>query len=92
MQHLNHGLAPERAALFASVLTDASRIAGLDNTRRICNFLGQTAEETGGFTSLIESTAYKDPERLKALFSNVQGVEHANRLIEQGPVAIGNTI
>jgi hypothetical protein len=29
---------------------------------------------------------------LKALFSNVQGVEHANRLIEQGPVAIGNTI
>jgi putative chitinase len=89
---LNSRLTQERAALLATVLTDASNIAQLESPRRICNFLGQVAEETGGFTSLIESTAYKDPERLNSLFKNVQGVEHAKRLIAEGPQAIGNVI
>jgi putative chitinase len=89
---LNPRLGPERAQLFAQVLDAARDDAELNSPRRICNFLGQVAVETGGFTSLIESTAYKDPERLDALFKNVQGVDHAQRLIAEGPEAIGNTI
>src|SRR5690349_8264600 len=85
-------LAAQRAELLADVLSTACEIAELNSNQRICNFLAQAAEETGGFTSLIESTAYKDPARLDSLFKNVQGLAHAKRLIEQGPQAIGNTI
>ncbi len=92
LQRLNRGLRPERAALFAAALTDACGIADLRNARRLCNFIGQVAEETGGFRSLIESTDYRDPARLDALFRNVQGIAHAQRLIAAGPEAIGNTI
>jgi putative chitinase len=54
--------------------------------------MAQIAHESGGFRSLVESTAYKDPVRLDRLFKNVQGRAHAQRLIDQGPQAIANTI
>lgn len=92
LHRLNRDLAPERAALFAAVLDDACNQAELTTHRRVCHFLSQVAEETGGLRSLVESTGYKDPVRLDRIFSNVQGVDHARRLIAAGPAAIGNTI
>lgn len=92
LRRLNPDLARERAALFATVLDQACGEADLSKHLRVCHFLAQVAEETGGFRSLVESTAYRDPARLDAIFSNVQGVDHARRLIAAGPAAIGNTI
>ena len=97
LQTLNPGLAAPRAALYAQVLlTEACTIAALDTPRRICNFLGQVFEETGGLTSLLESTAYRNTDQNAAFlantFSNVHGIDHAKRLLAAGPVAIGNTI
>lgn len=89
---LNRTLDAARAALFAKVLTDACRTGEIDRNIRLCQFIGQVAVETGGFRALVESTNYKDPLRLDALFRNVQGPDHARRLIAAGPVAIGNTI
>ena len=85
-------LAPERAALFASVLDEALEKADVYTNRRIRHFLAQVMEETGALRGLVESTNYRDPERLDQLFLNVQGVDHARRLIAAGPEAIGNTI
>jgi putative chitinase len=85
-------LAPERVALFASVLDEALEKADVYTNRRIRHFLAQVMEETGALRGLVESTNYRDPERLDQLFLNVQGVDHARRLIAAGPEAIGNTI
>lgn len=84
--------ATPRCVLFATVLSDARGIAVLDRPLRLYNFLGQVAEETGGFSSLVESTKYSNPERLTKLFSNVHGIDHAKRLIAEGQEAIANTI
>lgn len=93
LRTLNKFLPEPRADLYAAVLAaNAWPIASLNSPRRICNFLGQTAEETGGFISLVESTAYKDADFLVATFKNVHGLDHANRLITEGAEAIGNTI
>jgi predicted chitinase len=92
----SHRLPAPRAALYAAVLTEACAIAGLNSACRICNFLGQVGEETGGLASLTESTAYRNTEEnaafLAATFRNVHGLEHARRLLAAGPEAIGNTI
>lgn len=92
MLRLNPRLPAERAALYAEVLSEACELAGLNTTRRLAHFIGQTAVETGGFSSLVESTRYSNAGRLDALFRNVQGLAHAQRLIAAGPTAIGNTI
>ena len=92
LRQLSPALAPPRADMFASVLNTAFATAGITSPRRICHFLAQAMEETGALRGLVESTAYKDPVRLDQLFFNVQGVDHARRLIAAGPEAIGNTI
>jgi len=92
MRHLNPRLATERATLYATVLTQACVAGEITTNRRLYNFIGQSAEETGGFTGLVESTNYKDPVRLDSLFKNVHGLDHAKRLIAEGPAAIANTI
>jgi putative chitinase len=86
------GAPTARCALYATVLSNAYGIAVLDPGLRLYNFLGQVAEETGGFSSLVESTTYSSPERLVKLFSNVHGLDHAKRLIAEGPQATANTI
>lgn len=92
LRQLNPALLPERAELFATVLSGALLAADVDTHLRVCHFMAQTMVETGGLRSLVESTNYKDPLRLDAIFRNVQGVDHAKRLILAGQVAIGNTI
>lgn len=92
LKHLNPALPTERCALYAHVLDEACQVAGLSTPLRVCHFIAQVAQETGGLRSLVESTAYSDPARLDAIFRNVQGIAHARRLIAQGKVAIGNTI
>lgn len=83
---------PQRAALYAKVLNQTLVDASISTNLRLWNFVGQSATETGGFRSLIESTTYTKPETLVKLFRNVQGLEHARRLVEAGPIAIGNTV
>lgn len=86
------GIPSDRAVLYAPALDEALGMAEIDRPLRIRHFMAQIAHESGGFRALVESTAYRDPVRLDKLFKNVQGVEHARRLIKQGPQAIGNTI
>jgi putative chitinase len=92
LQDLNPKLPAARAELFASVLAAACEAHEIDTRRRVRHLLAQVMVETGSLSSLVESTNYKDPKRLDELFLNVQGVEHAQRLIKAGPEAIGNTI
>jgi putative chitinase len=92
LRRLATTLAPERTTLFASVLDEALEKADVYTNRRIRHFLAQVMEETGALRGLVESTNYRDPVRLDQLFLNVQGVDHARRLIAAGPEAIGNTI
>lgn len=83
----------DRAVLYAAALDAALPKAGIDQSpRRVRHFMAQIAVETGYFGSLVESTKYSSAPRLDALFSNVQGPAHAQRLIDAGPEAIGNTI
>lgn len=83
---------PDRAIIYAVALQAIVEVAELSSTPRLRHFMAQIAQESGGFRALVESTAYRDAERLDALFRNVQGVAHAKRLIAAGPQAIGNTI
>ena len=76
------------ASRCAAALEAQRPAAELTTERRVRHFMAQIAHETGGFRKLVESTAYSNPERLDALFSNVHGVEHARRLIAEGPSAI----
>lgn len=92
LRRLNPNLLPVRAELFANVLNDALAEVDITSNRRIRHFMAQTMVETGALRSLVESTNYTNPVRLDEIFKNVQGVEHAKRLIQAGPVAIGNTI
>lgn len=92
LRQLNPDLQPERAALFASVLSRAFEAGDITTPRRCRHFMAQAFVETGGLRSLVESTRYTDPVRLDQIFRNVQGVAHAKRLIAAGPEAIGNTI
>ena len=72
----------------ATALDAVRAQAELTTPRRLRQFMAQIAHETGGFRSLVESVSYSDAERLAKLFSNVQTVEHARRLIKEGPRAI----
>jgi putative chitinase len=92
LRQLNPSLPEARAQLFAIVL-DKSLVDGdINLPLRIRHFIAQVMTETGGCRGIIESTNYTNPERLDQIFNNVQGIEHAKRLIATGPVAIGNTI
>lgn len=92
LRRLAPGIRSDRALLYAAALAAALPLGEIDTRLRLQHFMAQIAHESGGFRALAESTAYTDPERLDALFKNVQGREHAERLIAAGPQAIGNTI
>jgi putative chitinase len=77
------------AAQYAEALEAQRDPAQLDTAQRVVQFMAQIAHESGGFRGLVESLAYRDPVRLAQLFSNVHGIDHARRLIDEGPQAIG---
>jgi putative chitinase len=77
------------ASRCAAALEAQRAAAELTTPIRVRHFMAQIAHETGGFRRLVESVAYSKPERLDALFSNVHGIDHAKRLIAEGPEAIG---
>jgi putative chitinase len=92
LSRLNNQLLAQRAKLFAAVLSAALVEFGITTAIRTRHFIAQVMQETGGLRSLVESTNYTNATRLDALFRNVQGEDHARRLIAAGPEAIGNTI
>jgi putative chitinase len=92
LRRLCPGMLEPRAQLFAGVLDDAFQQFEISTPRRVRHFFGQALVETGNLRGLVESLAYQDAKRLDDLFLNVQGIEHAQRLIKAGAEAIGNTI
>lgn len=83
------GLPLTRASAYAQALNAVREPTGLNTPIRVRHFLAQVAHETGGFRGLVENLNYKDPQHLNAMFRNVQGLAHAERLIKEGPQAIG---
>ena len=92
LRKLKPALVETRAQLFANVLNESFVQGDITTARRCCHFMAQVMVETGGLSSLVESTSYRDARRLDELFANVQGIDHAQRLIALGAQAIGNTI
>lgn len=78
--------------IHAAALEKMRRESSIKSIYRLAHFMGQIYVETAKFTSFVENLNYRDPVRLDALFSAVKGLEHAKTLIEQGPIAIANTI
>lgn len=85
-------LKPQRATEIAPHLESSRAIASITTPRRLRHYLAQLAHESAGFTRLIESFAYRDPDRLDDLFRAVRGRDDALRLIRQGPEAIANRV
>jgi putative chitinase len=81
-----------RAAQYAAALTAAVSGSTLTTPLRLRHFMAQLAWESAGFRALVENLNYRNPEVLDRTFKSVQGIDHAKRLIEAGPVAIGNLV
>ena len=81
-----------RAAQYAAALTGAVSGSTLNTPLRLRHFMAQLAWESAGFRALVENLNYRNPDVLDRTFKSVQGVDHARRLIEAGPVAIGNLV
>jgi putative chitinase len=81
-----------RASQYAAALTAALSGSTLNTPLRLRHFMAQLAWESAGFRALVENLNYRDPDVLDRTFKSVQGVDHARRLIEAGPVAIGNLV
>lgn len=65
---------------------------GFTDPREIAEVLALTNYESGGYQNTVESLKYSDPNRLVSMFKEVKNVNQARQLIEQGEVAIANTV
>jgi predicted chitinase len=65
---------------------------GFTDPREIAEVLALTDYESGGYQNTTESLKYSDPKRLASMFREVKSVEQARMLIDQGEVAIANTV
>lgn len=89
----NSTLARGTAAIYADSLNKARESANvaIDTPRRLRHFIAQLAHESNGFRGLTESLRYTAQGLLKT-FSSVQTLAHAQSLVAQGEIAIGNFI
>lgn len=85
-------LKADRAAEIAPSLEASRQIASINTPRRVRHYMAQLAHESAGFTRLIESFAYRDPDRLDDLFRAVRGRDDALMLMRKGPEAIANRV
>lgn len=92
LQALVPTLSADAAALHAGVLEEIRPVADLMTPQRVRHFIAQAANETGGFSSLVENLRYRDAARLDKLFSRVNGLVDARQLIAAGPRAIANRV
>jgi putative chitinase len=88
-QAFPHAVQPDQWA--DALAVEAPRV-GINNPRRICQFLSQLGHESGGFTMFEENLNYRTPSRLDAIFSKVNGEADAAALIAKGPRAIANRV
>lgn len=65
---------------------------GFTDPREIAEVLALTNYETGGYQNTTENLKYSDPRRLVEMFKEVKSVGQARMLIDQGEVAIANTV
>jgi putative chitinase len=92
LRALAPGVPLARAAQYAAALTAAVSGSTLSTPLRLRHFMAQLAWESAGFRALVENLNYRNPDVLDKTFKSVQGLDHARRLIEAGPVAIGNLV
>lgn len=85
-------LKPDRAADIAPALENARQIADLSTGRRVRFFMAELADESGGFTRLVENLNYTNPQHLCDVFREVKDVAQAQALIKAGPQAIANLV
>lgn len=76
----------------AATLETAMPQFGIDTPLEVAHFMGQASHESMGFTRLVESLRYTDPEHLDETFSLVRGRADASALITKGPEAIANRV
>lgn len=65
---------------------------GFTDPREIAEVLALTDYESGGYQNTTENLKYSDPRRLVEMFKEVKSVDQARMLIDQGEVAIANTV
>jgi predicted chitinase len=65
---------------------------GFTDPREIAEVLALTDYESQGYQNTTESLKYSDPRRLVEMFKEVKNVDQARMLIDQGEVAIANTV
>ena len=92
LKAFNTSLASGSAAIYADSLNKARANADIDTPRRLRHFMAQLAHESAGFRGLTESLRYSSAAHLLAVYSSVQTLAHAEHLIAQGEVAIGNFV
>jgi putative chitinase len=92
LSRLVPGIDAKLAATYAAALEFARSAGDLTTPGRVRHFMAQCAHETGGFVRLVESMAYRDPDRLDRYFSAVKGRRDALALIAKGPEAIADRV
>lgn len=66
--------------------------AGFTDPRAMAEMLALTDYESGGYSRTTENMKYSSPAQLVKMFREVRDTNQARQLIEQGEVAIANTV
>lgn len=66
--------------------------AGFTDPRAMAEMLALTDYESGGYSKTVENMKYSSPAQLVKMFKEVRDMNQARQLVEQGEVAIANTV